>query len=67
VSLFNLRQKPLNGTAIGLDGRTYGTKPDRKEPIGGGPGYKDYPRPTRTVATLDELLEALATCRDLPP
>jgi hypothetical protein len=59
VSLFNLNQKPLKSTSVKLGGKTYGATADRRGPIGGGEGYKSYPKPTHTVDCLDALLTAL--------
>ena len=59
MSLFNLNQKPLKSTSVKLGGKTYGATADRRGPIGGGEGYKSYPKPTHTVDCLDALLTAL--------
>lgn len=61
MSLFNKRQKLPANTSIVLGGKTYGAQRNRRGPIGGGPGYKSYPKPTITVDSLDALLDALGS------
>ncbi len=63
MGLFGHREKLLPNTAVQLAGKSFGAKPDRFGPIGGGVGYRSYPRPTRRVDTLDALLVALQSSK----
>lgn len=63
MSLFGQRLGPAADLSVDLGGRRFGARPDRRGPIGGGPGYGSYPRPTVVVDTLDGLLKALAGAR----
>lgn len=63
MSLFGARYRSPEGTCVEIDGRVFGASGDRRGPIGGGPGYRSYPRPTVSVRTLDELLETLVRAK----
>ena len=61
MSLFGASFRPPTDTTVTISSKTYGAQGNASGPIGGGPGYGHYPKPTVTVRTLDELLDALPT------
>ncbi len=59
MGLFGYRERRVKATTVVFDGKTFGASPDRRGPVGGGKGYRGYPRPTHAVDSLDSLLAAL--------
>ena len=62
--MFNARVPKLGQTWIEMNGETCGAQPDARGPIGGGEGYVNrVPTPDDTIATLDDLLDALGSAK----